>query len=133
MATTPRQYHTQQVHYIAKSVTYSDAGIAAGTLELPASLPANAYVTQTSVKIKTAFNATTTNVLTVGTVSGTANDVVTAGDVDETTQAVTTVKGVGVISASAEKKLYAKYTQSGAAATAGAADIVVQYVLMGNP
>lgn len=133
MATFPREVHTQQVHYIFKSVTYSDSGISAGTLEFPASLPAGAHIIQTNVDITTAFAATTTNVLTVGTVSGTATDIVSAGDIDETTAAMTIVKGVGTLSASGEKKIYVKFTGAGTANTAGAADICVLYVQSRNP
>lgn len=133
MTTFPRELHTQQVHYIYKSVTYSDSGISDGTLEFPASLPPNAFIIQTNVHVTTAFAATTTNVLTVGTVSGTATDIVSAGDVDETSAIMNIVKGVGVLSASGEKKIYVKFTGAGTANTAGAAKIAVLYVLGNNP
>lgn len=133
MATFPRLLHTQQTHYIAKRVTYSDTGISAGTLELGASLPKNACILRTFVDVETAFAATTTNVLTVGTVSGTANDIVTSGDVNETTAVPQSVVGPGMISASAEKKIYVKFTGAGTANTAGVAVIAVEYISLDNP
>lgn len=133
MATFPRQIHTQQTHYIAKSFTYSDTGITDGTLEFPASLPANAHILRTHVKINTPFAATTTNVLTIGTASGTANDIVTSGDVNETVAAVTNVTGVGVLSSSAEKKVYIKFTGAGTANTAGAAVAIIEYIPLNQP
>lgn len=133
MATVNRKVHTQQVHYIAKQVTYSDSGISAGTLEFPARLPPNACIVFAHTWVKTAFNAATTNVLTVGTVSGTANDILTGGDVDETATVGTLTKGVGVISSTAEKQIFAKYTQTGAAASAGVAVITIGYIDLNNP
>lgn len=133
MTTFPRLLHSQQVHYIAKSFTYSDTGIDTGILEFPASLPANAHIIRTQVKINTAFAATTSNVLTIGTASGTANDIVTAGDINETVTGVTNVTGVGVISSSAEKKLYIKFTGAGTANTAGAAVAIIEYIPLNQP
>jgi hypothetical protein len=133
MATFPRINTTQQVNYIAKRVTYSDTGIDTGVLEMPASLPPNACILRTFVDVETAFAATTTNVLTVGTVSGTANDIVTGGDVNETTAVPQSVVGPGMLSASAEKKIYIKFTGAGTANTAGVAVIVVEYLSLGQP
>lgn len=129
--TVAREYHTQQIHYMTKSVTYSDAGIAGGeTVKFPAKLPANACVVNTLVRVKAAFNAATTNVLTVGTNSATTNDIVAAGDVNEASAQGFSVAGVGVLDTSTALDVYVKYTQTGTAATAGSADIVVQYVMM---
>lgn len=133
MATFPRQLHEQLVHYIAKSFTYSDTGIDTGTLEFPASLPPNACIIGTYINKSVAFAATTTNVLTIGTVSGTANDIATGGDINETTTGFQAITGVGVISASAEKKIYIKFTGAGTANTAGAALAVVTYIPGNNP
>lgn len=133
MATVQRKYHDQNTTYIAKRVTYSDAGISAGTLEFPARLPPNCFILSTSIQIRTAFNAGTTNVLTVGTVSGTAADIVTASDVNEGATGITRVAGVGVLSKTAEKQIFVKYAQTGTAASAGEADIIVEYADMGNP
>lgn len=125
-----RDQFRQLTHTMRKYVTYSDASIDAGTLRMPAALPAGSIITQVIVDVVTAFNAGTTNVLTVGTQSGTANDIVTAGDVNEGAAGVnnvTTSAAIGYIGSSAID-LFIKYAQTGTAATAGAAHIVVCYI-----
>ena len=124
-----RDLFRQSVHYIRKAFTYSDPDIAGGTLRLPAAIPAGAIITQVLVDITTAFNAGSTNVLTLGTQSGTASDIVTAGDVNETVAGVnivTTSAAIGHVGSSAID-LYLKYAQTGTAATAGAGHVLIAY------
>jgi hypothetical protein len=126
-----REYHFRTIHYLTKRVTYSDAGISGGsTVKFASALPANAFITNAFVDVTTVFNAATTNVLTVGTNSATTNDIVAAGDVNEASAQVFAVTGVGVLNTSAPLDVYVKYTQTGTAATTGAADIVIAYVVM---
>ena len=74
-----KRYHTDQTHYLSKRVTYltlNALGTAAGTANkvvVVGILPANAYVTQGSVKIITGFDDTTADDLDVG-VSGSDDD-----------------------------------------------------------
>lgn len=121
MSYPAHKLHQDQTHYLKKYVTYSDAGIVAGTLEI-GTLPKNAFILRTPVQISTV--STAGNVLTVGTTSGTANTIVTAGDVNETVLAVTNVAGVGVLSSTADTPVYVKW----ATGTSGAAYIVIEYV-----
>ena len=116
------------VNTLRKTVNYNDAGISSG-LAFAASLPIGAFILSVHVEIVTAFNAGTTNVLTVGTNSSSYNDIVAAGDVDEAATGNNDVtRGRGrSLAASAEKPVFAKYTQTGTAATAGQAVIVVTY------
>lgn len=73
------------------------------------------------VEVITAFNAGTTNVLTLG-VAGTVNKYLAAADIDETTPAVYPTGGKGPFAAeTAAVTLSVKYVQTGGAATAGAA------------
>jgi hypothetical protein len=126
-----REYHFRTIHYLTKQVTYSDAGIAGGsTVKFASALPANAFITNAFVDVKTVFNAGSTNVLTVGTNASTTNDIVAAGDVNEASAQVFAVTGVGVLDTSTPLDVYVKYTQTGTAAGTGAADIVVAYVIM---
>ena len=67
---TARVFQEQEVHYVRFDVTYSDAGIATGVSKQ--TLPAGAIIIGTDVLVATAFNAQTTNVLTVGTNGTTA-------------------------------------------------------------
>ncbi len=125
----PRLYHTRQVMYLSKSITYSDAGIDTAGVKFNNGLPASACVTNTFVKVKVAFNAATTNVLTVGTNPNTTNDIVAAADVNEASAIGFNVAGVGVLSTAA-LDVYAKFAQTGTVASAGTADIVVTYVVL---
>lgn len=113
--------HTDQIHFLKKYVTYSDAGVSAGTARI-GTLPKNAFHVATHVQVATV--STAGGVLTVGTTSGTANTIVTAGDVNETVQAVTRVAGVGVLNSTTDMDVYVKW----ATATAGAAYIAIEYI-----
>lgn len=123
-----RQDPRQVTNTLKKTVNFGDAGISTG-LAFDASIPANAFILRVYVEIVTVFNAVTTNVLTVGTNSTTYNNLVAAGDVDEATAGVyDVVRGLGRgIPASADVAPYAKYTQSGTAATTGQAVIVITF------
>lgn len=117
----------QLINTIRFPIAYNDVGIANGVAK-GAALPLGAFVTRVLVEVVTAFNAATTNVLTAGkTAAGT--ELVAAGDVDLTTVGVYDVtRSVGsALARSADIQPYAKYAQTGAAATAGAAIMVIQY------
>ena len=132
---------TQELRYFRKVVNFNDANIGSSTAPPKfGRLPAGAFITDVTVEVSTAFNAGTTNVLTVGTSAANANEIVAAADVNEGVVGVTKVtRGLGTsltggpgIGANAppstsEVDLYVKYTQSGTAATAGVATIVIQY------
>lgn len=85
-----RQDPRQVGNTLKKTVNYNDAGISAG-LAFDNSLPLGAFIYACWVEIVTAFNAATTNVLTVGTNSTTFNDIVSAADVNEGVAGVTEV------------------------------------------
>lgn len=122
-----RLHSTQQVSYYRAVVNYSDSGISSAVQF--GTFPSNAFIVDVKVEIITAFNAGTTNVLTFGTTT-TATNIVNSGDVDETATGVTAVtRGLGrSLTASGDTSLYAKYTQSGTAATAGKAVVVISYI-----
>ncbi len=131
MTTVPATYpargaHVQNKMYFRKTVNFSDANIGAGVKF--GRLPANAFITRVQVEVSTAFNAGTTNVLTFGT-STNANELVAAADINEAATGVTDVtRGLGTsLTAAGEVDLYAKYTQSGTAATTGVATLVLEF------
>lgn len=125
--TQARSYGTHQLHYISRTVNYSDAGISTGIKV--GTLPLGAEIAFAIVKVKTAFNAATTNVLTVGQNSSTYNDIVNATDVDEAvTEGTISFRGMD-LSFAADKDVYAVYTQSGTAASAGQAKVIVAYMI----
>lgn len=125
-----RYQYEQQIQYLRFDVTYSDAGIASAVSK--STLPGGAIVIGTDILITTTFNAQTTNVLTAGTNGTTATNLVASGDVDETTAGLTqNVKptGAAVLKIVAGSGLvWTKFTQTGTAATQGAATIIVKYI-----
>lgn len=125
--TQARQLPFQATHYLRRRVTFADVS---GTQYKVGTLPMGALVLGTSIAVKTAFNAGSTNVLIVGT-SGDDDALVAAAGVDETAVALTRVAPAtlaGLVAPSADTDIYTKYTQTGTAASAGEAVVVVEYV-----
>lgn len=124
----PRQDPRQVVNTLRKTVNYNDVGIGSG-LAMENWLPQGAFLMRCLVEIVTAFNAGTTNVLTVGTNAAAYDNIVAAGDVDEAVvdvYDVTRAVGRGLASAG-NVRPYVMYTQSGTAATAGQAVILLSF------
>jgi hypothetical protein len=116
------------VHAMQLAVAYNTTGISSG---VPFSnyLPQDAQLVCAIVRITAAFNAVSSNVLTVGTNSTSFNDIAASGDIDEATTGVDVVwTGADLDTSSAPLLPYVKYTQTGDAATAGAAVITLLYV-----
>ena len=126
-----RNYGQQEVQYIRVTINFNDANIAAGVRF--ARLPQYAFVTYLQAHVETVFNAATTNVVTVGTTQANANEIIGTADLNEasaTFQNMTTAAGLGVaVTAAGDVDVWAKYTQTGAAATAGKAHIIIAYML----
>lgn len=124
-----RQLPNQQTHYIRKTINFNDPLISAPTNPF-GRLPKGAFITNVGIEIVTPFNAVTTNVVTVGTTTASANEIVAAADADETVAAFTNVPRARgrSLCATAEQNLYAKYTQTGTAATAGQAVVTIEYI-----
>jgi hypothetical protein len=135
MGANSRRYAQHQLHYLRKEVAYNTTGIDTDATVEVGRLPANAVVTSTVVNVTQAFNAATTNVLIVGTAAdndalvdaSTSGSSVTEGTVGVYSCAPATLGGR--MSSSAETTIYAKYSQSGTAASAGVAVINVFYTL----
>lgn len=121
--------NTQQTHYYRVTVNYNDSNIS--TAQKFGRLPSRAFITKIDCYLTAAFNASSTNVLTFGTSTG-AVELVAASDITEASaqyQNLTSANGLGLAATSAgEVDLYAKYTQTGTAATAGSATCVFQYI-----
>ena len=113
----------EQVLHAGK-VSFDTKDIANG-VEL-VELPANIIITKAVAVVGKAFNAETTNVLTVGT-NDTADDLLGADDVTEGT-AGTYMKSLFEIHKGALVNVKAKYASTGTAATAGEADIYLGVV-----
>jgi len=90
-------------------------------------LPKGAYVIGAIVGVTTAFNAGTTNVLTVGTAAD-PTALVGATDVTEGSVATTVVCHAPAVLA-ADTEYVLKYTQTGTAATTGVARVTILYCI----
>lgn len=124
-----REIHgLQVVHTLRKTVNFNDTGIGTADTVLLGVVPAGARPLPAFVGINTAFNAGTTNVLTVGSNAGSDNNIVAAGDVDETATGVTQVFTGLSVTFAADTSIYIRYTQTGGAATTGQATIILPFV-----
>ena len=109
---------------VTGTVAYTDsAAVTIGTI------PANAQIMDINIDVTTAFNAATTNTVTVGK-SGSAAAYVASTSVGSAGRA--NVATTGVYSAwadvgAAEVPVTATYAQTGTAATAGAMRITIVY------
>lgn len=123
----PRSTVTQQLPYFRAAVAYNTPNIdTAGKVPL-GTLPAGAIVTGMLVKISTVFNAATTNVLTVGTAEDDAA-ILGATDIDELEADTTVTFTAYGYKVDVATPLFIKYEQTGTAATAGAATVILFYV-----
>jgi len=127
-----RQLPEQEVHYLRLGFAYNTPGIAAG-IPFAAYIPQGAQILRTNVIITTAFNAGTTNVITIGDNASTYNDMVQSGDVTATAVGLTSqtrgATGTAATNlAAGDVRPYLTYTQTGGAATAGAGVAVIEYV-----
>jgi hypothetical protein len=120
-----RQFHTQQVHYLRKSITFADDG----TTVTVGTIPAGSLVLKpiSGVAVTTVFNAGTTNVADMGpsTDSGTdlwATDLAlgTLGFIP-LDEAVTNLVSVDTI-------VQIAVDLTGTAATTGAAEVVICFI-----
>src|SRR5215211_6440005 len=124
----PRKLYQNAVNFIGFVVNFDEAGIATGVHK--ATLPSGAIIIGTDIHVATAFNATTTNVLTVGSNSTQRDNIIASGDVNEGATGLTkdiSPTGTALGPISAHTPLYAKYTQTGPVATAGVARVIIKY------
>jgi hypothetical protein len=126
--TNARQDPRQVVNTLKKIFNYNDPGIATG-IPFDNYLPQNAFIETVLTEIVVAFNAGTTNVVTVGTVGPAYNNLAADADITDGTPAVypSTVGRGRSLTASADVLPYVKYTQTGTAATTGQGICVIFY------
>jgi hypothetical protein len=98
-------------------------------------LKQHSYISSVSCYVLTAFNAVSTNVVTLGTTAANANEIIAASGAGNSITPGTTgyysITNTAVLGESltsvADVTLYAKYTQTGTAATAGKATCVIEF------
>lgn len=125
---SPRAYQNDQPVYYRFTLNWNDPNI--GTGQAFGALALGAFIDQIDCHVTTAFNAGTTNTITIGTTSANANEVVASGITAGTTGIyhLTSAAGLGLaVTASAGVTLYAKYAQTGTAATAGSVTCIIEY------
>jgi len=120
------------VQAITRTVTFSTPLIGTADSVVIGRVPAGTQIVQSMVRITAAFNAATTNVLTVGTSAGSNADVVSDADLSEGVVGTTIGTRGCDLNFAADTTIYVKYTQSGTAATAGNAIITILYVATAN-
>lgn len=125
----------QAVCYFKVTVNFNDPRIASGVWF--DTLPKNAFIISIDAQVTTAFNAGTTNVLTVGA-TPTSNEIVASGITAGTVGIyhLTTAAGLGntvtnnptyQTQLNGVVPVYVKYAQTGTAATAGSVTIVIAF------
>ena len=124
---TARSPNGQQVAFLRRSIAYNTTGI--GTGVKIGTLPIGSKVLRTVAAVETAFNASGTNRLVVGTNSADFNNLANTTDLAETTVGNSVGLRGGALNFTQAADVYVKYTSAtGTAATAGAATIIVEYV-----
>lgn len=119
---------SQNVHFIGKDVTYATTGIGTADTVKVGRIPAGSMLMPAQVRITTVFNAATTNVLTVGQNATANTDIVAAGELNEGATGVTIVGTGCALTFANDTDIYVRYTQTGTAATTGAATIIIPYI-----
>lgn len=123
--TAARQFHTQQVHYLRKSITFADDGltVTVGTI------PAGSLILRplSGVAVTTAFNAGSTNVLDIGPSTDSGTDL-WATDLSLTALAFVPLDEAVTNLVSVDTVVQAAVDLTGTAATAGAAEIIICYI-----
>lgn len=124
-----RKNALQVLHSVRFKINWNDAGIATG-VGTGVYLPKGALVKGTDVYITTAFNATSTNVLSIGTEASTYTNLATTAQTVSGTPGVKKeliATGLMIVPLAADSQIFYLYTQSGTAASAGVAYVVVYF------
>ena len=124
--TVAREYHTQQVHYLRKTMIFSnEVETNIGTI------PSGSLILKpiSGVHVSTAFDATTTNVIDVG-FSASPDDPNYLGTVMDlkTATFVPLDEAVGGYLVTADVTVTATISSTGAASTAGSCEVVICYI-----
>lgn len=130
ITTVGRKTHHPHVHFLARTVNYNDDTTAGGltTGFYMGTLPKGALVVSAGGNIETAFNAGSTNVLTIGTYgdSGLDNLATAATFTEGTPGGYTNPYPLAPLTAA--KGVYACYLWTGSTPTTGKAHCVVTYI-----
>lgn len=121
-----RVYSANVLHAVRGRINFDSSGAATG-IEI-GTIPAGSFVLPATVHVITAFNAATTNVLEVGTAADADGFATSAGTASGATGIKTSLTGAqSGDTLTADTPVVVKYTQTGTAATAGVAQVIVPY------
>lgn len=114
------------VHALRGRINFDSSGAATG-IEI-GTIPAGSFVGPVTVHVITAFNAATTNVLEVGTTADPDGFATSAGTASGATGVKLNLTGAqSGDTLTADTPVVVRFTQTGAAATAGVAQVVVEF------
>jgi len=125
---SPRDAQSQNPLYYRLTINFNDKNIGSG--QAFGAMAQGTFIDSIDCYVSTAFNATSTNVITLGTTASSANEIVASGITAGTPGIyhLTSAAGLGLaVTASGPITLYAKYAQTGTAATTGAVTCVIKY------
>lgn len=128
LGTNARQDPRQVLNTLKKVFNYNDANIATG-VPFDNYLPQNAFIENVLTEVVVAFNAGTTNVISVGTVGTAYSNIVGTADVTSGTAGVypSTVGRGRSLTSAGDVLPFVKYVQTGTAATTGQGICVIFY------
>lgn len=126
---TARDNVEQQTSYIRKTITFSDAAVAANGLAI-GMLPAGALIVGSSVDVSAAFNAGTTNDITVGTNATAYDNILTSAQVVAGTLGIkrNLPPTLRVDQITQPTMVFLKASLTGAAASAGQLTLVIEFI-----
>jgi len=137
----PRQFQTQQTHYLRFTFNFNSCTPVAGTCSIKVgAVPYNAWILRAYQQIATSFNSLTSDTLSIGTTATPTTELVAAQSIAAaaggataltvvSTNAGTVVTGDGATQTGGNGgfDIWARWTQVGTLATAGAASYVIEY------
>ena len=118
-----RQFHTQQIHFLRKSVAFGDDGVELTVGKIPAG--STILKPLSGVNVDVAFNAGSTNVIDIGT---DADADLYGTDLALGSIAFVPLDEAVAMTVSAETTITATVALGGTAATAGNGEVVIAYV-----
>lgn len=137
----PRQFTTQQTHYLRFTFNFNSCTPVSGTCAVKVgAVPYNAWILRAYQQIATSFNSLTSDTLSLGVTSTSGNELVAAQSIAAaaggataltviSTAAGTVITGDGATQTGGNGgfDIWAKWTQVGTLATAGAASYLMEY------
>lgn len=122
-----RDFGRQVMHYLRRDISFDTPNISTDATIKVGTIPAGSVIHEAVVKVSTAFNAGTTNLINVG-ISSDADGIVDELDIDATAAEWQSSHRGSDLNFTSDTSIYVTYVQTGTAATAGAASIIIAYV-----